>query len=217
MIAAFHRAIKAIYLLLLTPVAVLLADGSGAVGNGAAQLTAPRGNASSWGNQRSVVPHLRGMVRPGTRPSWMKMIGDAELAAGRIYVGQEFAKTIGEYRAFNPRNGAPVTRTGDSLRIILRLGPSGEQIVDTLLSNLTAGVNRVRSACSFDRLAYVKAIRANRLKQFEERVLTTALIARRHVMAAKVIADHGPEVRKAIGLLGRETRMTRRHHPARMC
>jgi hypothetical protein len=111
MIAAFHRAIKAICLLLLTPVAVLLADCSGAVGNGAAQLTAPRGNASSWGNQRSVVPHLRGMVRPGTRPSWMKMIGDAELAAGRIYVGQEFAKTIGEYRAFNPRNGAPVCET----------------------------------------------------------------------------------------------------------
>jgi hypothetical protein len=98
----------------------------------------------------------------------------------------------------------PGPQTGDSLRIILSLGPSGEPIVDTLLSDRTAASNRGRPPRSFDRVAYVKAIRAKRLKQFEERVLTTALIARRHVMAAKVIADHGTEadMRKVIGLLG---------------
>jgi hypothetical protein len=36
----------------------------------------------------------------------------------------------------------PGSQTGDSLRVILRRGPSGEPIVDTLLSSGTAGPNR---------------------------------------------------------------------------
>jgi hypothetical protein len=99
----------------------------------------------------------------------------------------------------NLRFEPPGKQTGDTLHVIVNRGPSGEPIVDTLLTN--QGVRR--ELLDRAKVTRFRSMREMRRKAFQERCLAAALLARRKVMAATTIAEIGDvdDMRRAISLL----------------